>query len=152
MIKKNRLAVDLLKQHTALLIKSLDTLKRSVKKAESIGQKPQYSFEEMETFDSLAAKFSRTADIFTQKVVRTAWMLLHEGFMPFIDMMNKAEKIMLIDSADQIIEIRDLRNQISHEYIPEAIQELIPEVIRLSADLEKNIEQAVNFLNDRNWL
>ncbi len=151
MRKNNHLTAELLKEHTTLLIKSLDTLKRSVKKAESIGQKSDYSFEEMETFDSLAVKFSRTSDIFTQKVLRTAWLLLHEGFMPFIDMMNKAEKIMLIDSSDTIIEIRDLRNQIAHEYIPEAIQELIPEVIRLSADLEKNIHQTMNFIQNRNW-
>ncbi len=152
MNKNNRLTAELLKEHTTLLIKSLDTLKRSARKAESIGRKSEYSFEEMETFDSLAAKFSRTSDIFTQKLIRTTWLLLHEGFVPFIDMMNKAEKIMLIDSADKVIEIRDLRNQIAHEYIPEAIQELIPEVIRLSADLEKNINQTMHFIHDRNWL
>jgi hypothetical protein len=152
MTNNNRMTIDLLKEHSTLLLKSLNTLKRSVKKAESIGLKSDYSFEEMETFDSLAAKFGRTSDIFTQKVLRTVWLLLHEGFMPFIDMMNRAEKIMIIDSADKIIEIRDLRNQITHEYIPEAIQELIPEVIRLSTELEKNIEQAMSFMKKRNWI
>jgi len=48
--------------------------------------------------------------------------------------------------------IRDLRNQISHEYIPEAIQELIPDVIELSAYFEKNIECCAQFLRNRKWI
>lgn len=126
-------------------------MRLSVEKAHSIGKKPDYSFEEMETFDSLAAKFGRAADIFTQKVLRSIWILLHENHLPFIDMMNKAEQIRLIDSAEKMIEIRDLRNQIAHEYIPEAIQELIPLVISLTADLEKNIGYTMSFLKEREW-
>ena len=150
-IKDQRIQT-LLKQNWELLSKSLETLKRSVEKAKSFDRKSNYSFEEMETFDSLTSKFSRTSDIFTQKLLRSAWQLLHEETMPFIDLANKAEKIELISSSDKIIEIKDMRNQITHEYVPEAIQELIPDVIMLSADLEDNIYTAGKFLKNRNWL
>ncbi|MGF7139296.1 hypothetical protein [Roseimarinus sediminis] len=75
----------LLQEEIKLLQKSLETLQLSVEKCMKIGQKDAYSFEEMESFDSLTSEFGRTADIYTQKVIRTSWMLLHEPFLPFID-------------------------------------------------------------------
>jgi len=150
--KKDQALVELLQGEWELLCASLGTLQLSVNKCQSIGQKENYSFEELESFDSLTSKFSRTYDIFTQKVMRTLWMLLHEPFVPFIDMVNKGEKISMLHSADVLIEIRDLRNQIAHEYIPEAIRDLVPEVIELSSDLTKNITYCKQFMQQRGWI
>ncbi len=152
MTDKEIKTIKLLNQNWQLLSKSIDTLKKSVQKAKAIGQKKEYSFEEMETFDSLTSKFGRSSDIFTQKILRSIWMLLHEDSVPFIDLLNKAEKMSLIQSSNILIEIRDLRNQIAHEYIAEAIQELIPEVINLVYELEKNIQVTYNFIKKRKWL
>jgi hypothetical protein len=123
-----------------------------VKKAQDIGNKPDYSFEEMETFDSLTSKFSRTSDIFLQKIIRALWELLHEDKMPLIDILNRAEKLQIIHSADDMLEIRDIRNQVAHEYIPEAIQELVPDIIDISKALEQNINTCKSFILRRNWL
>lgn len=142
----------LLARNWELLQSSLDTLIKSVEKAQAIGEKQDYTFEEMETFDSLTSKFSRTSDIFLQKIIRTLWELLHEDKMPLIDILNRAEKLEIIHSADDMIEIRDVRNQVAHEYIPEAIQELVPEVIDLSQSLEENINTCKTFLLQRDWL
>lgn len=142
---------QLLAEETELLDKAIETLKLSIVKCKRIVGKNEYSFEELESFDSLTSKFGRTSDIFTQKVLRTIWMLLHEPFVPFIDLLNKAEKMSLIHSADQLIEIRDLRNQITHEYIPEAITDLVPEVIESCTLLLQNIKQTKQFIQARNW-
>lgn len=144
--------INILREHWQLLMNSLKTLKLSVEKCKQIGKKEAYTFSEMESFDSLTSKFGRTADMYTQKVLRTCWMLLHEPFVPFIDMINQCEKMELIKSADTLVEIRDLRNQIAHEYIPEAIQELVPDVIEYSSHLEKNIHCTKKFLSARKWL
>jgi len=96
--KQNR---ELLNQNWLLLQKGLITLQLSIEKANKIGVKEAYSFEEMETFDSLTSKFNRTSDIYTQKILRTCWSLLHESFVPFIDMLNQSEKNGLIKSADE---------------------------------------------------
>lgn len=151
MTEKDKVTLELLKEELILLEKSVHTLSLSLKKSKNIGTKAEYSFEEMETFDSFTSKFGRTSDLYTQKILRTIWILLHEGFLPFIDMLNKAEKLSLIESADQLLEIRDLRNQITHEYIPEAITELIPEVMERCIDLFRNIEVTKEFIHKRNW-
>jgi hypothetical protein len=149
---KDQLILNLLQSEWELLQSSVNTLQLSVQKCQVIGIKESYTFEELESFDSLTSKFNRTSDIFTQKVLRTIWMLLHEPFAPFIDMMNNCEKIGILQSADQMIEIRDLRNQIAHEYLPDAIRELVPECIELSANLLENIGICKLFLQSRGWL
>lgn len=150
--EKDQALVELLQNEWKTLCAAAETLQLSVDKCRVIGQKENYSFEELESFDSLTSKFSRTSDIFTQKLMRTIWMLLHEAFVPFIDLLNKAEKMKIIHSADQLIGIRDLRNQIAHEYIPEAIRDLVPEVIELTAELRTNIELCRQFMEQRNWI
>lgn len=144
--------IELLKSEFKLLTASLETLKLSVTKCQQIGKKDFYTFEEQESLDSLTSKFSRTSDLFTQKVLRTSWMLLHEAFLPFIDFLNVAEKIGLIEDAENILIIRDIRNQIAHEYIPEIIFDLIPEIIQLTDSLEDNILFCKNFLAKRDWI
>ena len=149
---KDQTVIRLLQSEWELLGAALSTLELSVHKCQSIGIKESYSFEELESFDSLTSKFNRTSDIFTQKVLRSVWMLLHESFVPFIDMMNKCEKMLILASADQMIGIRDLRNQIAHEYIPEAIRDLVPEVIELTSNLTENINECRHFLENRGWI
>lgn len=149
---KDSLLEQLLQEEWNLLQASVETLLRSVNKCSSIVSKSDYSFEEQESFDSLTSKFNRTSDLFTQKVICTVWMLLHEPFVPFIDMMNVCEKTGIIFSAHQLIGIRDMRNQISHEYIPEALLELVPEVIDMTQQLIQNINDCGRFLKGRNWI
>lgn len=149
---KDKKLIQLLKEEWWLLTKSMDTLKRSVEKCSGLILKKEYSFEDEESFDSLTSKFNRSSDIYTQKVLRTIRLLLHEPFVPFIDYMNACEKISLIQSADEMIDIRDLRNQIAHEYLPETIHELIPEVLQRAGLLQDNIEITRLFISQRKWI
>jgi hypothetical protein len=146
------LLINLLKSEWEVLQAAVNTLQLSVSKCQDIGIKERYTFEELESFDSLTSKFNSTSDIFTQKVIRSVWMLLHEPFAPFIDMMNQCEKMDMLRSADQMIEIRDLRNQIAHEYLPDAIRDLVPQAIELSASLIENIGSCQLFLELRGWI
>lgn len=146
------LLIQLLQTEWQLLDASVATLLHSVEKCRLIGVKAAYSFEEQESFDSLTSKFNRSSDLFTQKIIRTTWMLLHESFVPFIDLMNTGEKLGLLGSANQLISICDLRNQIAHEYIPEALCDLVPEVIELTLQLVENIDVCRNFLIKRDWI
>jgi hypothetical protein len=142
----------LLLEEWELLMQSVSTLLKSNDKCGKLIIKKAYTFEDEESFDSLTSKFCRTSDIYTQKVLRTVRMLLHESFVPFIDNMNQLEKMGIIDSADDMIEIRDMRNQITHEYLPEAIHNLIPEVLSMTRVLDNNIRTTGGFFEKRGWL
>ena len=79
-------------------------------------------------------------------------MLLREDTVPLIDLLNRAEKLMIIVSAEELLQMRDIRNQIAHEYLPEAVPELASEVVALTTLLQKNIQQTERFLSQRAWL
>ena len=79
-------------------------------------------------------------------------MLLREDTVPLIDLLNRAEKLMIIVSAEELLQMRDIRNQIAHEYLPEAVLELASEVVVMTTLLQKNIQQTERFLRQRSWL
>ena len=142
----------LLLTHWDVLQRSLMSLQQSTNKTRQLLQQSEFSFEELESIDSLTSKFSRTSDIYLQKVLRSIWMLLREDTVPLIDLLNRAEKLMIIVSAEELLQMRDIRNQIAHEYLPEAVPELASEVVVLTTLLQKNIEQTERFLGQRGWL
>ena len=59
---------------------------------------------------------------------------------------------MIIVSAEELLQMRDIRNQIAHEYLPEAVPELASEVVVMTTMLQKNIGQTERFLRQRGWL
>ena len=142
----------LLLAHWGVLQRSLKGLQQSRDKTHQLLQQSEFSFEDLESIDSLTSKFSRTSDIYLQKVLRSVWMLLCEDTVPLIDLLNRAEKLMIIVSAEELLQMRDIRNQIAHEYLPEAVPELAKEVVVMTTLLQKNIEQTEPFLRQRGWL
>jgi hypothetical protein len=67
-------------------------------------------------------------------------------------MMNICVKMEMLQSTEEMIGIRDMRNQIAHEYIPDALREMVPEVIDMTHQLVENIKFCQIFLNGRKWL
>ena len=55
-------------------------------------------------------------DILTQKLFPSIFLILAENPVTFIDKCQLAEKIGVIKSANDLIEMRRLRNEIAHEY------------------------------------
>lgn len=94
-----------------------------------------FPFEVEESFDALTSKFSRVSDIFTQKVLKSVVLLTREDAPTFLDRMNLCEKIGVITLASDLIEIRDLRNQIAHEYTTENLAEVYRDCMELSDKL-----------------
>ena len=138
-----------LEENIKLLKISVETLKKSVIKCRNIGIKENYSFEELESFDSLTSKFARTSDIFIQKVLRSVFNILREPQLTLIDMSNRAEKLELISSADDLLEIRDIRNEITHEYIQEILFEIFENVLNKTEILFNSIEKTIFYIKNK---
>lgn len=144
--------IRLLNEEFQLLKKSLFHLSGSVERCKTIGFEKVYSFDELESFDSLTGRFARSADIYTQKVLRTIFILLREDKGFFADRVIKAENEGIIKKAEQLLQIKDLRNDIVHQYIPEATIDLVRDVLNLSTSLIENIQSTERFMSNRNWL
>lgn len=118
-----------------VLDQALPSFIRSLEKCRTLQLNEPRSFEVEESFDALTSKFARVADIFTQKVVKSLVLLTREDAPTFVDRMNLCEKLKVIPSASDLIEIRDLRNQIAHEYLAENLTEVYRDCLALSESL-----------------
>jgi len=140
---------SLLEVELAALERAVSSLDKSLSKCSRLTPSPQQSFEEEESFDALTSKFARCADILTQKVLKTTVFILREDAPTFIDRMNLCEKLGAIPSAKSLIEIRDLRNTIAHEYAVDDLLDLYAETLSLSPELLEAAKAAEAFARGR---
>ena len=125
------------------------SLEKSLAKCAKLTPAPRQSFEDEETFDALTSGFARTADILTQKVLKTTVLLLREDAPTFVYRMNLCEKLGIIPSAQELIAVRDLRNMIAHEYATENLFELYSDTVSASPTLLAAVSATTRFVEDR---
>lgn len=147
-----RRIAETLGKNMFLLEKSINTLDYSYHKCYAIGLKTEYSPDELESFESLTSRFARTADILTQKVIRSLLIYLQEDTQTFFDMANALEKFGIIENANTIVEIRELRNEISHEYNEDDIHVIFNEVFDQYNQLIKIADNLKIFVAKKNLL
>jgi len=147
--KKKELQEKELKKNLESMKISLRVLDFSYTKCRKIGIKAVYTDEELESFESLTARFARTADILTQKILITLFILMKEDARSFIDRANLAEKLEIIDSSEDLLNIRELRNEIAHEYAMRDIIEIFNEVLNNTDSLKTIIESTIVYINDK---
>ena len=138
--KKRNLLLAQLIENFMLLEKSMTALAYSYEKCDDIGEKEEYDLEEQESFEALTSRFARTSDILTQKVLKTLFILLQENIKTIIDAANFLEKLEVIEKADDLLNIREIRNQIAHEYVDSDIKALFFDVLRYVPEIKKIIK------------
>lgn len=73
-----------------------------------------------ERLDAFVSRFGRLQDTVGDKLLPQYLDAVGEVSGPAIDNLNRMEKLGLIDSAELWMTLRDLRNQMIHEYIEDA--------------------------------
>ncbi len=147
--KKRKLLTVQLNENFEALEKSLDVLNYSFRKCKSLGEKEEYEPEEQESFEALTSRFARTSDILTQKVFKSLFALLQENVKTIIDSANILEKLEIVENADDILNIRELRNQIAHEYVEADLNSLFMDVMRYVPALETVIDSLKKYINNQ---
>lgn len=143
MENKRETLLQQLSLNLAALNKAAESMLYSRKKCQPIIKNKEHSDADLESCEALTARFARTADLLTQKVLTSIFLLLQETPKTFIDKCNLAEKIGIIESATELMKIRELRNEIAHEYRLADINELFVAISQYSQNLADIIE-AVN--------
>ena len=105
-------------------------LKRSSDICKAIGIKDVYKEDEFDAFETLTGRFARTCDMIVQKGFRSIDKVEFEDLGgTLIDALNRAHKRGLIDSIEEIRILRDLRNEIVHEYRRANLQKLFQSIL-----------------------
>jgi hypothetical protein len=98
------------------------------------GDTAQNAPEALERLESLTSRFARLADLLTQRLFRLIDDIELVGGSTLLDRIYRAEKRGWLD-ATQMIEIRELRNLIAHEYANDKMPEIFSAVAALSPHL-----------------
>lgn len=136
---------QLLINELKVLDNAKDALVYSFEKCRAIGIKEVYKPEELESFESFTGRFARLSDILIQKTFRLEDELDLDSQGTIRDRINRAEKKELIASSDVFVEIRMVRNDIAHEYLPEAIHDIFGKVLSLTPHLLDGVERTVTY-------
>jgi len=110
-------------------------LGQSYEQAKTIERKDTYSPEETEKIEILASRYVRTVDMLVKKTLGSIDsgridMMKSEDMDIIIDIMNRAEEGGIIQSAEVLQTIYDLKSNITHEYqITEAVK-FFPDVVK----------------------
>ena len=108
---------------------------------------PPFSAENLESIEALTSRFARTADVLTHKAVKSLVLYLSEDAMTFIDTANFLEKIRVATSFDDVIRIRELRNEIAHEYSNRDTEELLHACLTFSPTLFGMMTRLVEYVH-----
>jgi hypothetical protein len=97
--------------------------------------------------DQLIYRFSKLQDTMGNKLFRLILEGLEEDIasLPFIDILNKLEKLNLLEDHAEWLVLRETRNQVAHEYpfLQDELIEGLNELYRQSSNLS-NIWQRMN--------
>jgi len=135
----------LLRSEIEILEKAENVLEHSLKLCKNIKISDTYGIEDLDQLESLTARFARLSDILIQKFLRLIDEIELESPGTVRDRINKAEKKGAIENAERLIKIRVLRNQISHDYLPEEVISIFSAVLELSPALMKECEAAKKY-------
>ena len=115
-----------------------------------------FSPEQIGHTDQFLYRFSQLQDTLGRKL----FPLILEGLgeydqgMAFIDMLNRLERLQIIDSAQQWLDLREIRNLVTHEY-PENEKEVVEGLNELhvqSEYLETVLQNSTSYIQSRGWL
>jgi hypothetical protein len=124
---------------------ALSWLERSHAICKEIGIKEKFKAEEYDAFETLTSRFARISDMVIQKVFRSIDKIEFEKEGTLLDVLNRSHKRGIIKSIDEVREIRELRNDIAHEYAPTDLKNLFGDTLRLSESLMEIINRVKEY-------
>lgn len=134
-----------LQQNLEGMRRSAHWLERSRDRCSRIGIKESYTEEEFDDFENLVGRFARTLDMIVNKVFRSIDAVEIEADGTMIDVINRAEKRGLVESADRIRELKDLRNEIVHEYETDDLRALFSQTLESAPELFTIVEKVERY-------
>jgi len=133
--------LDNLQETLSIMDDALHWLERSYAKCQAIGIKEAYTEDEFDIFETLTSRFARASDILIHKLFRSLDAVELETGGTMLDVVHRAEKRGLFESADDVRLIKDLRNQIVHEYVTKSLMEIFADTLTYTSNLLQIIQK-----------
>ncbi len=122
-------------------------LKASVEKIQRYNPDKAYSADELEPYDALSDRFIRTVEIAIKYFRTYEYYLQAEQSQTLRDGLNRMEKLGLVTNTDIWLDMRDLRNRIIHDYVPEKMAEMYQLICKDFYDELSQVDKKINQLS-----
>ena len=139
----NQLYIDVLRENLNTLNLSVEWVQRSYVQTSMIEPKEKYTDDEFDKLENLASRYARTTDMLVNKVLRSIDTVESEDIGTILDIMNRAEKRGIVSSVELLHTVKDLRNNIVHEY-------KIAEITRFFSDVRKYTPVLIEIIKNVN--
>ncbi|NOY23680.1 MAG: hypothetical protein GXO70_09270 [Acidobacteria bacterium] len=120
-------------------------LKHSYDESIKIGLKDTYAVMEFDTLETLTSRFARSIDFLVRKVWRAIDEAEFESQGTLIDVVNRAHKRKLFDNEDVIQQIKEIRNDVAHEYLNERLKELFSDVVKTTPAMLDMMQRTIAY-------
>lgn len=154
-MNKQRIAsyISVCNIHSERLANSIRNLKKLI--PFSVAQYKMLNEQEVSFLDQMSYRFGTLQDAMG-RLLRLILLSLGEDVtnLPFIDILNKAEKLGIIENAHEWITLRELRNLLTHEY-SEKIEEIVEGINKLyeiSKRLLEIYKEIIEYIDKRKIL
>ncbi len=146
--------VEVCKTHNQRMLYALDFLRKIFPLSSESYQ--ALSQEQISHTDQLIYRFSQLQDTLGNKLFPLILQGLgeYDQRLPFIDILNKLEKLSVIESSDQWLSLRETRNLVTHEY-PGNKKEIVDGLNELrlhSQYLSSALNKLLVYIRKREWL
>ena len=110
-------------------------LERSYLKSINIDLKSSLKDDEFDILETLSSRYARTIDFLVRKYWRALDEVEFETQGTLIDVVNRAEKRDFFTNIEEFREMKDIRNDIVHEYINDELNDIFIDVLKSSNKL-----------------
>ena len=127
-----------------------DSLPLTVQKYQTLSK------DEVQDIDQYLYRFSKLQDTLGQKIFKLVLNIYEpsQESIPFLDLLNKLEKLNFLDNTKEWINLRDKRNKIAHQYddepfeMTQAINDILNQKDILKSVYMKVKKQSESYLNE----
>ncbi|MDF1795401.1 MAG: hypothetical protein P1U63_02560 [Coxiellaceae bacterium] len=135
----------LLMEQVKQLQDASEWLKRSYEQCEYFDIE-SISADEQDLVEAFTARYARVIDMLIQKVYRGIDYVEMEKSGTLIDVVNRAAKRGLVDSANAVRDLKDLRNLINHEYATKDVNAIFTQVRDVVPKLLEWVDAACQYV------
>lgn len=145
-----------LSEQTAVTRQALQKMKAAVSlvqaslnKLKPYNDHHTYSADEREPYDALSDRFIRAVEVSIKYFRSYERLQFAENSDTLRDLLNRMEKLGLITSVELWFRMRDVRNRIVHDYLPQDVKNMYDDVIGpFGRELTCSLETAITLQSE----
>ena len=138
-------SIKLLEESLLQSLEAAGHLSTSVERCKAFISSPPYNEGQLIELEALTGRFARVSDLLIQKVLKTIERLDRDTPGTVRDRILQAEKKGIIPSAAMLLDIRDTRNTIAHDYDGASFDEIVLFVFQNTSFLLRGVEAAMQY-------